>query len=92
MRWASTYREGSLARGTILTAPTLALGSGATIEDTVMEPVPLLEERVDIEMDVGLKLDNTLLRKEMGDHFVLHACSALLRVLKTLRCMEIKAS
>ena len=35
------------------------------MEGTVIEPVPLLEERVDIEMDVGLKLDNTLLRKEI---------------------------
>jgi len=39
------------------------------MEGTVIEPVPLLDERVDIEMDVGLKLDNTLSRKDIGDDF-----------------------
>jgi len=43
------------------------------MEGTVIEPVPLLEERVDIEIDVGLKLDNTLSRKNIGDDFAL-AC------------------
>jgi len=39
------------------------------MEDTAIE----LYERVDIEMDVELKLGNTLLRKDMGDDFAL-AC------------------
>ena len=43
------------------------------MEGTVIEPVPLLEGKTDIEMGVGLKLDNTLLRKDMGDDFAL-AC------------------
>jgi len=54
------------------------------MEGTIIEPAPLPDERIDIEMDVGLKLDNTLLR--------LRACSVLLRVLKMPRCMERRAS
>jgi hypothetical protein len=43
------------------------------MKGTVIELVPLLDERADLEMDVGLKFDNTLLRKGMGNDFAL-AC------------------
>jgi hypothetical protein len=43
------------------------------MEGTVIEPVPLFDKRVDLEVDVGLKIDTTLLRKDMRDDFAL-AC------------------
>lgn len=43
------------------------------MEGTVIEPVPLLDERADVEVNMGLKLDDTLLGKDMGDDFAL-AC------------------
>ena len=49
--------------------PAFALRSGATLKGTVVEPVPLLDERADVQVNVRLKLDDTLLRKDMRDDF-----------------------
>lgn len=51
--------------------PPLALGARSTLDGSIKEPVPLLDEHVDVEADLGLELDDTLLGEDVGDDLAL---------------------